>query len=159
LSTRREGLRPGGRKMNKKSTKFGGCAEGDTMKTLAIAQTGVLRAVGFAVLAGVSACTASATGSGAAPSNASNDPAVLDFKVQQCHDACDLMKTFSCDTALDHATCYADCKQATSDQLDEFNGCVRASGATCDPACSTKIQPKPGGGNAGGGTGGGGSGG
>jgi hypothetical protein len=114
--------------------------EGETVNALAMARDAILRTLGFAALAGAAACSTLAAGPGNAPPN---EPAALDLKVQQCHDACDEMKLFSCNTALDHATCYADCQQATPDQLDEFNGCVHASGANCDPGCSTQIQPKP----------------
>lgn len=67
------------------------------------------------------------------------DKPATEFEIRNCQQACDQQKTFDCYDARAHATCYANCQQASSDDIAAFTGCVRAD--LCDAACALEIKP------------------
>lgn len=60
--------------------------------------------------------------------------------VDRCQESCDQQKFFDCYDARLHATCYANCEEATSSQIDLFVGCVDNS--VCDAECALEIEPE-----------------
>ena len=100
--------------------------------------------------------TGNGTGNGGNGGNGAATGGASEFEVTTCKSSCDKLKFFDCNDSLDQAACYANCATATSSQIDLFNGCVSTD--TCDPTCSTTIEPKaaePSGGTNTGGSGGG----
>jgi hypothetical protein len=63
-----------------------------------------------------------------------------ELEVTSCKSSCDKLKFFDCNDSFDQAACYANCDAASPSQIDLFNGCVSTD--TCDPTCSTTIEPK-----------------
>jgi hypothetical protein len=55
--------------------------------------------------------------------------------IQSCQDSCDKMATLNCPSGK--SQCYDDCDQATTDEIQKFNGC--ASTAACDPSCRNDV--------------------
>jgi hypothetical protein len=62
-------------------------------------------------------------------------------EIADCKSSCDQLKFFDCNDAQDQATCYDHCGEASSSQIELFVACV--TNDTCDPECSTHIEPEP----------------
>ena len=97
-----------------------------------------LISVSIALLAACSATnndSPSGGGSGGGSGGATAD------EIASCHNDCDQMKFFGCNSAADQSSCYDDCGTATPTQISTFDGCARTS--ICDPSCRNDITPPP----------------
>src|SRR5688572_10860967 len=66
-------------------------------------------------------------------------PKATALEVSECKGSCNQLKFFDCDDSVEQAGCYLNCENATSSQIELFNGCVQTD--ICDPTCSTHIKP------------------
>ncbi|MEM9189741.1 MAG: hypothetical protein AAGF12_11230 [Myxococcota bacterium] len=103
-----------------------------------------MRALRFLLLAGLAACSSDTNprmgpGPGPGPGPGGASPT----EIQDCKEACNQLKFFDCNDAVDHATCFAGCDAASSNSIEVFSACVRND--ICDASCSLNIQPSAGG--------------
>ena len=110
-----------------------------------VAEGQIMKLVGFlgwisAVALAAACSSSSADGDGSAgsgdPTGGANPQQIAD-----CKSSCDQLKFFDCNDAQDQATCYDNCSEASGAQIELFVACV--TNDTCDPECSTHIQPEP----------------
>jgi hypothetical protein len=95
---------------------------------------GWMSAVTLAVACGSSGADGDGGESSGDPSGGANPQEIAD-----CKSSCDQLKFFKCNDAQAQADCYDDCAGASSDQIELFVACV--SNDTCDPECSTFLEP------------------
>lgn len=89
------------------------------------------------VRAGVIFACALATAACASPSEMPPGGA-LPSEVSDCKAACNQLKFFECNDALDHAACFASCDAASSSQIEVFANCVAVD--ICDADCAMNLQ-------------------
>ena len=93
----------------------------------------------IATLTTILACGSSEAGPGDDGPGDDDGPGATEQEVADCKKSCDKLKFFDCNDSVDQAGCYQDCGGASSSQIELFVACV--TNDTCDPTCSTHIQP------------------